>query len=119
MTPGPRGWIVLACLALAATAALAAPGHEHHSAAGRFYQSWMMPDAPWMSCCNDEDCAPAASKFENGSWWARWSDKDPWLQVPANKVEQSKDSPDGRSHLCARPYMSGVAVLCFVRGGGV
>lgn len=118
MTPGPRGWFVLFHFALIG-GALAAPGHEHHSAAGRFYSTWMIPDAPHVSCCNDEDCAPAASKFENGSWWARWSDEDPWLEVPANKVEQDRETPDGRSHLCARPYMGGVAVLCFVRGGGV
>jgi hypothetical protein len=46
----------------------------------------MMPDAPHVSCCHNEDCSPAESKVENGNWYARKSDDDEWIQIPASKV---------------------------------
>lgn len=88
MTPGRRGWIVLAIIATyvvgiwtySLTRARSAELHSHKGAAGRFYSTWMMPDAPHASCCSDEDCAPAASKFEGGTWWARWSEEEEWVR---------------------------------------
>ena len=117
MTPGRRGWIVLALLALGATAALAEP-HEHNSAHGRFYPTWRMPDAPQLSCCDNQDCAPAASRYQGGRWEARWSDTDEWVPIPAAKVEQEQDTPDGRSHMCGRWLVGEFVVYCFMRGGG-
>lgn len=118
MTPGRRGWIVLAMIALSG-GSLAAPGHEHHSAAGKFYQTWMQPDHPWVSCCHDEDCAAAAAKFEDGHWLARWTDADEWVQIPDEKVERLRDTPDGRAHMCGRRSGFGnFNVYCFVTGGG-
>jgi hypothetical protein len=121
---GRRGWIVLAAL-LALVASLNASrvrAHDHAQlgAAGRFYATWMMPDAPQVSCCSDEDCAPAASKFEGGAWWARWKDEDDWVRIPEGKVEVNRDTPDGRSHMCGRGARLGgnFTVFCFVRGGG-
>lgn len=83
----------------------------------RFYRNWMMPDAPLTSCCHGEDCAPAASRLVGGKWQAQ----DPggaWVEIPPYKIEQNRDSPDGRSHLCGRKVWSGFAVFCFIRGGG-
>jgi hypothetical protein len=91
--------------------------HSHEGTVGKFYETWMMPDAPKTSCCHGEDCAPAASRFVGGKWQAQ----DPsgvWVEIPAYKIEQNRDSPDGRSHLCGRKVWSGFAVFCFVRGGG-
>lgn len=84
----------------------------------RFYSTWFMPDAPNVSCCHNQDCSPAASKFENGHWSARRTDDADWIDIPASKIEQNRDSPDGRSHLCGRGSLSAFTVFCFVRGGG-
>lgn len=91
--------------------------HTHEGAVGRFYQSWMMPDSPRTSCCHDQDCAPAASRFINNRWEAEHNGV--WVPIPPNKVEQNRDSPDGRSHLCGRELIIGeFTVFCFIRGGG-
>jgi hypothetical protein len=126
MTPGRRGWIVLLLIAYAAGMLIASrsarseQGHTHDGAAGRFYQTWMQPDAPWVLCCHDEDCAPAQSRFVDGHWEARWNETDPWVVIPAAKVEQDRETPDGRSHMCGRRARTGeMYVFCFVRGGGV
>ncbi len=91
----------------------------HH----KFYSTWNMPDNRAVSCCHDEDCFPAQSKFEDGSWYARKTDDEDWVKIPANKIEQERDTPDGRSHLCGRKYTymgasSGFTVFCFLPGGG-
>lgn len=115
-------WMVVCIVALmflwAAHFARAQNGHTHEGAVGRFYQSWVMPDAPKVSCCHDQDCSPAASKFEDGKWYAMRGDE--WVVIPDSKIERERDSPDGRSHLCGRPSLSGngFSVFCFVRGGG-
>lgn len=97
--------------------ARAEEGHTHEGVLGRFYSTWMMPDAPKVSCCSDQDCSPAASRFVNNRWEAQRNGL--WYSVPPNKVEQNRDSPDGRSHLCGRPGYSGeFTVFCFVRGQG-
>jgi hypothetical protein len=88
-----------------------------------FYETWMMPDNRKMSCCHKQDCQPAASKFENGQWWARWEDmpKDQWWPIPASKVEKDRDTPDGRSHMCGRKgggFAPQFTVYCFIPGGG-
>ncbi len=96
----------------------------------RFYQTWMQPDRPDYSCCSKQDCQPAPSKYENGKWYARWEDwpKDVWVTIPENKIEQVRDNPDGRSHMCGRWRFGDGAVkvdpdnnflvFCFIRGGG-
>lgn len=124
MTPGPRGLIVLALLATFATAALAqshqhppqdAPLHE------RFYSTWMMPDNPSVSCCNNRDCYPVEARHDEQGWLAKRREDGKWLRVPANKVETNRDNPDGRNHLCAptpdRAYT--VEVFCFTVGSGM
>ncbi len=89
----------------------------------KFYQNWTMPDNRAVSCCHDEDCFPAQSKFEGGSWYGRKADDDEWTRIPANKIEQDRDSPDGRSHMCGRKFTymgssGGFTVFCFLPAGG-
>jgi hypothetical protein len=38
-----------------------------------------------------------------------------WIDVPPEKIEQNRDSPDGRNHLCASTEKF---VFCFVAGAG-
>ncbi len=86
-----------------------------------FYNTWMMPDRPSISCCHKADCAPAETYWENGHWMARKvDDKGEFIQIPDQKVEQGRDSPDGRSHLCGqRAFPSGdFTVYCFIPGSG-
>lgn len=122
------GWLIFsaACFVallflMSAYCARAAEGHTHEGAVGKFYQSWMMPDNRGVSCCHDQDCAPAASRLVNGKWEAERDGE--WVQIPDQKVETERDSPDGRSHLCGKRYSAfgngGVAVFCFVPGAGI
>lgn len=78
---------------------------EHQSLHDRFYKTWMMPDNRAVNCCNEKDCAPAQSKLVDGRWQARNSDDEPWIDIPAHKIETERDSPDGRSHLCKLPSL--------------
>lgn len=116
--------VVLFCVAIIATAFAQDHGHpqrdlEIHQ---KFYQTWMMPDNRAISCCHDEDCAPAESKFEDGRWLARKSGDDgDFTPVPPQKIEQDRDSPDGRSHICGRRYgfaNNEFTVFCFKLGNG-
>jgi hypothetical protein len=127
MTPGRRGWIVLFIFALygiamllSARSAKAEHPAEHQAIHERFYSTWQMPDAPHVSCCHEQDCAPAQSRFVNDHWEARWADNDEWVPIPPGKVERDRDTPDGRSHMCGRRsgVRGAVTVFCFIRGGG-
>jgi hypothetical protein len=94
--------------------------HRHgdeliYGVTGRFYETWDRPDQPGSSCCNRHDCDTAVDvKQVDGRWWARKKGGGPLMSIPAAKVEQRRDSPDGQSHLCA----IGSTVLCFLPGGG-
>src|SRR5712671_1370444 len=99
--------------------------YSHHSPNNqaiheRFYNTWMMPDNRTMSCCHSKDCSPAETYWLNGHWMARKveeSDKN-FVPIPDAKVEQDRDNPDGRSHLCGnRSFPSGnFTVYCFIAG---
>lgn len=91
---------------------------EHSDLHHKFYKTWKMPDNRAISCCHDEDCAPAQSRLVNGSWQARNSDDEPWIDVPAHKVETERDSPDGQSHLCKLKHVYGTYVYCFLPAAG-
>jgi hypothetical protein len=81
----------------------------------RFYSNWMRPDQPYISCCDRRDCAPVTKVRRIGNHWEAQRENDGvWMVVPPQKVEQRRDSPDGRSHLCSR----GQSVFCFVPGAG-
>lgn len=88
----------------------------------KFYSTWMMPNNRSVSCCHNEDCSPAESKFENGQWLARKvGDDGEFTPIPPERIERDRDSPDGRSHLCGRRYgfnSGGMTVFCFAPGIG-
>lgn len=88
---------------------------EHAELHADFYSSWMRPSNPNESCCNKQDCAPVTKVRRVGDRWEAQREKDgAWLVIPPHAIEQRRDSPDGRSHLCSR----GVTVFCFVAGSG-
>ena len=95
---------------------LARGQHTHEGAVGKFYQEWMQPDNRSVSCCHEQDCAPAQSRIVNGRWQARNSDDEEWLDIPTRKIETERDSPDGRSHLCKMKSIHGTFVYCFLPG---
>lgn len=89
------------------------PGHAELHA--EFYSNWMRPDDPKTSCCDRRDCAPVSKVRRIGDRWEAQRESDGmWMAVPPQKVEQRRDSPDGRSHLCSK----GLSVYCFVAGSG-
>lgn len=112
----PLPWYLLVLVFLYAGNARTEDGHTHEGAVGRFYESWMMPDNRSVSCCHKMDCDAAASRFVGNRWEAQRPDGI-WVVVPPGKIEQNRDSPDGRSHLCGREGYSGeYSVFCFVAG---
>jgi hypothetical protein len=114
------GLFLLALLLLYPLAHASAQEHQHsgvtiHGVTGQFYETWMRPDMPSSSCCNKADCDVAVDvKQIAGKWWARKKSGGPMTSIPAEKIEQRRDSPDGQSHLCA----VGTTVFCFLPGGG-
>jgi hypothetical protein len=87
----------------------------------KFYNTWMMPDNPVVSCCHDKDCAPAESYWLNGHWMARKvDDAGDFTAIPDQKVEQGRDTPDGRSHLCGNRNLNTgeFYTYCFIAGAG-
>lgn len=114
-----RGAIVLALVLMVWSAAALAQDHHPIALHERFYSNWMMPDNRTMSCCHNDDCSPAESKFENGQWLARKvGDEGPFTPVPPAKIEHDRDTPDGRSHVCGRGSGGSLAIFCFILGAG-
>ncbi len=111
-------FIALICLVAYPVFAQDHSGHRaqdmplHH----QFYKTWTMPDNRSMSCCNDKDCEPSASKLENGSWYGKRGDE--WIMIPAQKIERERDSPDGQSHLCAQKVLGSWMIYCFLPASG-
>lgn len=114
------GTVVGFLLALAVISFAQAQGvHHHHgktSAVDRFYSTWNKPDKPDQSCCNRLDCDDAQARYINGEWWALRKRDNKWLRIPPQKMELNRDSPDGRSHLCASLHSD--EVYCFIVGAG-
>lgn len=84
----------------------------------QFYNNWMMPDQPSVSCCHDRDCYPTEARKIGNRWEAKRREDGRWLVVPPEKIEQNRDNPDGRNHLCAPAPAYGDRVYCFIVGGG-
>jgi hypothetical protein len=86
----------------------------------KFYSTWMMPDRPTASCCNNRDCYPTEVRFRDGFWEAKRREDGVYVRIPWQKVEQNRDNPDGRSHVCMPPPETyrGDEVYCFSLGGG-
>ena len=102
--------------------------HEGQSeAVDRFYSTWMMPSDPTRSCCNTIDCyVPEHVEHRPGGWWFERREDHVMVHVPASHIEQNRDNPDGRNHVCAAPAESPVAqngpdhgVYCFIVGAGL
>lgn len=95
-----------------------ARAHDHSTPAGKFYETWMMPDAPHISCCNEKDCYPTEARKTPTGWEAKRREDGKWLRIPESKIERNRDNPDGRNHLCAPPP-DGDRVFCFILGGAI
>ncbi len=93
---------------------------EHAALHDLYYQNWARPDNRAMSCCNKQDCAPVehVRRF-NGQLQMQRAIDGAWITIPAekleNNVEDARDSPDGRSHMCS----NGEYVFCAVLGNGM
>lgn len=90
----------------------------------KFYSTWMMPDHPKISCCNKADCYPTEAKFENGNWYGKRREDGKWLLIPPRKIEQLRDMPDARAHMCAphpsdMRFMGKDTVFCFGISPGI
>jgi hypothetical protein len=86
----------------------------------KFYSTWHMPDNPALSCCNNADCYPTDVKYVDGKIYAQRREDGKYILIPPQKVERSRDNPDGRNHLCAPPpgpSNSSDTVYCFALGG--
>lgn len=117
-------WLVILAIAWAIVAfsvgKARAEDHRHPTetitgATAKFYETWKRPDQPSISCCNLADCYATPSRHKGGHIQALHRESGDWIDVPAEKVELDRDSPDGMSHLCARPDKH---VYCFVFGAG-
>ncbi len=84
--------------------------HEHqaaHSKYHRHYLGIMRPDKPTQSCCNNQDCQPADTRYdaETKRWTANKYGR--WVDIPPEKIVPSDKVPDelgAEAHLCAPPY---------------
>jgi hypothetical protein len=118
-------WLVLAAISIvllfaASLYPLLAHDHPPEDAGihTKFYNTWEMPDRPGVSCCHDRDCYPTEARKIGDRWEAKRREDGQWLVVPPEKIEVSRDNPDGRNHLCAPPPSYGARVYCFIVGGG-
>ena len=98
---------------------LAQSVHHHagkSAAVDRFYSTWMKPDRPNESCCSRTDCDEAEVRHITGVWYAKRARDNRWVMVPPEKIEQNRDSPDGRNHFCASNY--DLTPYCLIIGSG-
>ena len=89
----------------------------------KFYMTWYMPDNPTKSCCNKADCYPTEVTYRDGQIYAMRREDHKWMRVPPEKIEQHRDNPDGRNHMCAPPPPSISSlpdtIYCFALGTGI
>ncbi len=88
----------------------------------KFYSSWFIPPNRSRSCCNKQDCYPTEIKRIGGQWHALRREDGEWIPFSADLLEEnqgdSRDSPDGRSHVCMQAPGYYDYVFCAVRGSG-
>lgn len=84
----------------------------------KFYDTWKRPNAPYSSCCNLDDCYPTEFKKIDGQWHALRREDHEWVRIPPEVVEENRDSPDGRNHVCMLPPDRGGTMFCAVFGSG-
>lgn len=132
MTPGRRGWIVLALLAFAATGA--AWGHDHeHPELDAWYAGLMQPDQPLVSCCGAADAywadeihvrdgktfAVITDDREDAPLGRPHVDVGTEVEIPNYKLKFDRGNPTGHGVLFMRHGIYGDYVFCFVQAGGV
>lgn len=91
------------------------PGETITGATAQFYETWKRPDMPDVSCCDKKDCYATPSRHRGGRIQALHRESGEWIDIPPDRVELNRDSPDGLSHLCASASQF---VYCFKEGGG-
>ena len=110
-----RALALLLCCCAPALADHVHPTETITGATAAFYETWMRPDMPDVSCCNRMDCYATQARRRGGRIEARHRESGDWVEVPRERLEQNRDSPDGRNHLCASADRF---VFCLVMGGG-
>jgi hypothetical protein len=122
-----RWWAIMLIMALVvcmfyAVKGSAEEGHEGHEQYHVYYERWMMPDHPQVSCCHARrkepvgeggqmtiigDCYPTEFKLVDGEWWALLDPetnggKREFVRPPENKrLREKNPDPSGVSgHLC-------------------
>ncbi len=115
-------WLTFFLCVLAIVAVDQARGHDG-------YRSWMRPDVPGVSCCNEQDCAPlepGQSYIEGGQYWITiMGPKGPVnCPVPQSKILDAtklESIPPGNGHACVLPNMwlpTCDRLLCYLPGVG-
>jgi hypothetical protein len=86
----------------------------------KFYSKWYAPDGGM--CCSSKDCYPTEVRFIGESIYAKRREDGKFIYIPPHTVDRSRESPDGRNHMCApspadeHPWASNV--YCFILGNG-
>jgi hypothetical protein len=69
-----------------------------------FYEKWMQPPKPTVSCCNKQDCEPVEARFDEKRGIYQAYIEGQWVDIPQNIVLDPKKpenaSPDGSYHAC-------------------
>jgi hypothetical protein len=123
-------WLVgLAAILCTGTLLIDADAEEigHRQFHDSAYRHWKQPGTN-ISCCSDQDCAPVATEFRQGQWYAlrqgEWFmprdelgsgpwlplRRTEWIAVPEDKIIRVPNPTVEGAHLC---YSNG-AVVCFV-----
>lgn len=129
MTPGRRGWIVLAALALYATGMwYAAKAHDAEAPElDAWYAGLMQPDNPAASCCGEADAywCDVLHVREGKTFCTITDDREvvgrphvdvgTVVEIPDNKLKWDRGNPTGHAVV----FLSrGGWVYCFVQSGG-
>jgi hypothetical protein len=119
------GVCLFVVMVLFTLAAAAQHPPEHQELHEQFYSTWLRPDFGRVdgqrtkSCCNQEDCYPVETRMRNGKWEYLRREDNTWVVVRdgVNEMDQDdpRESPDGRSHVCATTAWT----YCFVPGAGI
>jgi hypothetical protein len=86
----------------------------------KFYSKWHAPDG--AMCCSGKDCYPTEVRFIGESIYAKRREDGKFIYIPPRTVDRSRESPDGRNHMCApspsdeHPWAPNV--YCFILGNG-
>lgn len=91
--------------------------HPKGTPQGAFYRTWVAPDNPNLKCCGEYDCYPTRIIQQNGKWVFMNRETRKWQEIPDQKMEWNRDTPDGQSHVC-HPKFDTNTVWCAIVGTG-